>query len=338
MIPRQFLLTLSVPLILLMVGTLGFHFLEGHSLLDSLYWTVMTVATIGYGDLVPMTTAGRVFTMFLALGGVFTLFYAATSMIRVIVSGELAMLRGKRYMEQILSTLKDHIIVCGYGRMGQLVCREFSEENVTYVVIDADPEHLRDFKLNHGIAFAGNATSDETLRMVGIQRARGLVTVMPSDAENLFATMSARLLNPTLFIVARVEDPRSEPKFVRAGANRVVSPYVIGGSRVAQAVLRPTVMDFIELATRKEHIDLQMEEVRVSNVSPIAGKALKDARFRSDMNVIIVAIKKPSGHMHFNPAPETILETGDILVAIGHREHLRRLSDLARPGGTDRER
>jgi voltage-gated potassium channel len=328
-VPRQFLLTLSVPLVLLLVGTLGFHVIEGKSPLDSLYWTVVTVATIGYGDIVPRTETGKVFAIFLVLGGVFTLFYAATSVIRSIVSGEIASIREKRQMEKTLAGLKNHIIVCGYGRMGRLVCKEFSGEKQPFVVVDEDPELLRDFHMPHGIAYVGNATNDETIRAVGIERARGLVTVMASDAENLYATMSARLINANIFIVARVEDSSSEPKFTRAGANRVVSPYQIGGARVAQAVLRPTVVDFIELATSKGHIELQLEETVVSGKSTLVGQRLKDTRLRSDMNIIIVAIKKRAGEMKFNPAPETALEEGDILVAIGHTEHLEKLTKLA---------
>jgi voltage-gated potassium channel len=177
----------------------------------------------------------------------------------------------------------------------------------------------------------GDATADEVLRKAGIDRARGLVTVMASDADNVYATLSARLLRTDLFIVARVENAHSEQKLLRAGASRVVSPYQIGGARVAQAVLRPTVVDFIELATRTEHIELQMEESRIAAHSPLSGGNLRDSRLRVDLKIIIVAIKKKEGHMQFNPAPETVLEADDILVAIGHKEHLAQLEALANP-------
>lgn len=329
MLPRHFLFALLVPLVLLVVGTLGFHFLEGLSLLNSLYLTVASLTTVGYGDFVPRTDTGKIFTMFLVLGGVFSMFYAATAIIRAIVGGEVASALGRRQMERALSALKNHVIVCGFGRMGRLVCREFAHEGVPFVIIDENEAVLRDFKMPHGLAIVGNAISDELLRSVGIERARSLVAVMPSDAENLYTTMSARLLNPKLFIVARVEDLGAEQKFIRAGASRVVSPYQIGGARVAQAVLRPTVLDFIELATRKEHIDLQMEEMRIEPGSSLVGRRLVDTRIRSELKVIIVAIKKPSGHMNFNPAPETALEASDILVAIGHKEQLTQLERQA---------
>jgi voltage-gated potassium channel len=263
------------------------------------------------------------------MGGVFTLFYAATAMIRAVVSGELREILGRHLMERSLARLQDHLIVCGFGRMGKLVCQEFSRQGLPFVVIDVRPELLADFDMPHGIALAGDAASDEVLRHAGVERARALVTVMASDADNLYTTMSARLLNRKLFIVARVEDPKGEPKLKRAGANRVVSPYQIGGVRLAQAVLRPTVMDFIELATKTEHLELQLEETRVAPNSPLAGVTLKDSRIRSAFRIIIVAIKKSTGEMVFNPDPETTLAPGDTLVAIGDRAHLDQLDKMA---------
>ncbi len=327
---RRLLLILLVPPMLVLGGTVGFHVLEGESLFDSLYWTIITLTTIGYGDLYPKTEAGKIFTIFLVLGGVFTVFYAATEFIRAVVSGEVGALLERRHMEKALAQMRDHMIVCGYGRMGRLVCREFSREKIPFVVIDLQATAAPDWQMPHAVALAGDATSDEVLKRAGIDRARGLVTVMASDADNLYTTMSARLLNAKLFIVARVEDAQSEPKLLRAGANRVVSPYQIGGTRVAQAVLRPTVVDFIELATRTEHIELQLEETRIAATSPLAGASLQNSRIRADLKIIIVAIKKPAGQMVFNPPPETTLEAADILVAMGHREQLEQLEALAR--------
>jgi voltage-gated potassium channel len=336
--PRRIVLLVVVPLLLVLAGTFGYYFIESHyapeehwTLLDSLYMTVITFSTIGYGEVHPLSDAGKVFTICLILGGVFTFVYTATEIIRTVVSGEVAEMLGKQQREHDLAEIKRHIIVCGYGRMGKLVCQEFSRDGVPFVLIDVNEEALRDFNLAHGLTLAGDATSDEVLRHAGIDRARALVTVMASDADNLFTTLSARLLRSDLFIVARVEAAGSETKLLRAGANRVVSPYQIGGTRVAQAVLRPTVVDFIELATRTEHIDLQLEEARLGPASPLAGATLKDSRLRTDLKVIIVAIKKANGHMQYNPAPETILEPGDTLVAIGHREQLLQLEAMANP-------
>jgi voltage-gated potassium channel len=188
---------------------------------------------------------------------------------------------------------------------------------------------MRDFSIPHGIALVGDATSDEVLRRAGVERARGLVTAAASDADNLYVTISARFLSERLFIVARAEEEGAEKKLLRAGANRVVSPYVIGGQRVALAVLRPAVMDFIELATKKEHMELQIEEAEIEPGSRLAGVSLKDSQIRQDLGIIIVAIKKPDGKMVFNPAPETLLSAGDILITLGHRQQLDRLEALA---------
>jgi voltage-gated potassium channel len=322
-------LILLVPIVLLVLGTEGYHAIEGWSYADALYMTVITLTTVGFAEVHELSPAGRIFTMFLCLGGIFTLLYAATEMIRTVVSGELQEILGRRKMERSLAALRDHLIVCGFGRMGRLVCQEFSREQLPYVVIDKQAELLEGFALPHGIALHGDATSDEVLKHAGIERARAVVTVLASDADNLYITLSARLLNERLFIVARAEEAGCDEKLRRAGANRVVSPYQIGGARVAQAVLRPTVVDFIELATKTEHFDLQIEETQISPRSPLAGTMLQDSRLRQDFGVIVVAIKKASGKMVFNPSPDMVLEAGDILIAIGDREHLDRLEALA---------
>jgi voltage-gated potassium channel len=283
MIPWRLVLTLLVPFVLVVAGTIGFHFLESLSLFEALYLTVITLTTIGYGDITPRTAAGQWFTMFLVVGGVFSFFYAATALIRAVVSGEVGAMLGKAHMERTLADINNHIIVCGYGRMGRLVCREFSQAGLPFVVIDRNTAALEDFEVPHGVALHGDATSDDVLKHAGIERARALLTVMASDADNLYATMSARLLNSKLFIVARVEEAHSEQKLLRAGANRVVSPYQIGGRSMAQAVLRPTVVDFIELATRTEHIELQLEEARIQGHSLLAGATIKDSRLRADL-------------------------------------------------------
>jgi voltage-gated potassium channel len=327
--PRRLWWLILLPNLVLLAGTLGYHFIEGWSYFDSLYMTVITLTTVGYKEVHDLSHGGQWFTIFLCLGGVFILFYTATEVIRAVITGEFRDILGRQQMERSLAQLHDHFIVCGYGRMGRLVCQEFSKEGLPFVVIDRGSEALADFSVKHGIPLHGDATSDDVLRRAGIDRARALVTVAASDADNLYITMSARLLNEKLFIVARVEEPGSEQKLTRAGASRVVSPYQIGGTRVAQAVLRPTVVDFIDLATKTEHSHLQIEEAQISPGSPLAGSTINDSRLRQDLGVIIVTIKKTTGEMVFNPGFDTTLETGDILIAMGDREHLDRLEALA---------
>jgi voltage-gated potassium channel len=320
---------LVFPALLILAGTLGYHFIEGQPVFDSLYFTVITLTTVGYGDIVPVTRAGRAFTIFLALGGIFTLFYVVSESIRLVITGEVQKVLGRRRMEQNLSAMKNHLIVCGYGRMGRLVCKEFAAQKLPFVVIERKSELLEDFPFENAVSVYGDATADEVLRHAGVDRARALVTVLASDADNLYITMSARLLNDRLFIVARAEGELAEKKLQRAGASRVVSPYMIGGNRMAQAVLRPTVVDFIELATRTEHLDLQIEETRIAPGSRLAGKSLQESRVRPELGVIIVAIKKHMGHMQFNPPGDSIMEPGDTLITLGNRQQLDQLERLA---------
>jgi voltage-gated potassium channel len=319
-----------VPIVLIIGGTAGYVVLEPHyTWFDGLYMTVMTVTTVGFGEVHPLSTAGRAFTIFLMLGGIFTMFYVMGEVIRAIVSGEVGALMGRQHLEQALGRLNQHLIVCGFGRMGQLVCREFAAQKIPFVIIDRNSDLLENFKVPHGIPLHGDATTDEILRQAGVERARALVTVLASDADNLYITMSARLLNDHLYIVARAEDDRAEQKLQRAGANRVVSPYAMGGYRVAHAVLRPTVVDFLDLAIRSEHLELHIEEVQIAPQSRLAGVTILESRLRQELGVIVVAIKRATGEMVFNPPSDARMEPGDILITMGHREQVDKLATLA---------
>jgi voltage-gated potassium channel len=333
-LPRRYFLLVLIPLLLVASGTAGYYFIEPeYSLFDALYMTVITLTTVGYAETHELHTEGRVFTIFLLLGGVFTFFYTATEVVRAIVGGELQDLLGRQRMARNLAEMHQHTIVCGFGRMGRLVCREFSKHKLPFVLIDRNEALLKSFDLPHGVVLPGDATSDEVLKKAGVERARALITVAASDADNLYITMSARLLNDKLFIVARAEEEPAEQKLLRAGANRVVSPYAIGGFRMAQAVLRPAVVDFLELATRTEHLDLQIEETQVAAGSKLADTTLLSSRVRQDLGVIIVAIKKKQGHMLYNPPGDALIQAGDTLIALGHRQQLDQLEAMAGSGG-----
>jgi len=326
---RRFSALLFLPIAIMTFGTLGYMLIEGWSAFDALYMTAMTVTTVGFGEVHPLSKAGKAFTIVLMLGGIFVLFYAAGELIRIIISGQIQQALGRQRMEQALAEMKDHVIVCGYGRMGRLVCREFANQQVPFVVVERDAELMEHFKMRHGVPLHGDATSDEILKSAGIDRARALVAVLPSDADNLYITMSARLLNERLFIVARAEDDRAEQKLHRAGASRVVSPYAMGGFRVAHAVLRPTVVDFLDQAIRSEHLEVQIEEIQVSSHSKLVGTTIKETNVRQQLGIIIVAIKRAAGAMVFNPPHDAVLAAGDILIAIGHTKQLEALDKLA---------
>lgn len=326
---RAIAVAFLVVFILVLGGTGGYMLVEGWEAFDALYMTVITLTSVGYLEVHPLSTAGRVFTMGLLLTGVFSLFYAATSAIRSIVDGELTGQFGRSRMEKKLHSLKDHVIICGYGRMGRLVAQEFAQQKIPFVIIERSADLLAGFNADHGVALAGDATHDDTLRRAGIHRAKTLVTLAASDADNLFITMSARLLSDSVFIVARAEDEGAEKKLIRAGASRVVSPYVIGGQRVAQAVLRPSVVDFIELATRSDYMALQIEETEVFKGSSLSGQVLRDAGLRQTLGLIVVAIKRADGKMLFNPEPESLIADGDILITLGAKKQQDELRALA---------
>jgi voltage-gated potassium channel len=331
-LPRRHLVLLLVVVGLMLTGTFGYWLIEPeYTLFDGLYMTVITLTTVGYAEVRPLSAAGRLFTIALLLGGGAAFIYAVTEVVRGVVGGEIRELRERQRMERNLAGMKNHTIVCGFGRMGRYVCREFSQQKLPFVVIDRQAKAVREFQEPHGLAVVGDATSDDVLRRAGVDRARALVTVAASDADNLYITMSARLLNESLYIVARAEGEQAEQKLLRAGANRVVAPYAIGGSKMAHAVLRPAVVDFIELATKTEHLELQIEETVIRPGSRLVGKTLSDSRVRQDLGLIILAIKKAGGPMVYTPPGEAVMDAHDTLISLGRRQQLDQLDRLAAP-------
>ncbi|BAU24069.1 potassium transporter TrkA [Caldimicrobium thiodismutans] len=309
-------------------GTLGYIIIEGANPFDALYMTVITITTIGYEEYVPLSTAGRIFTIFLALGGVGFFFYILAVFSEIVVKNTVENLWGKK-MEKQIAKLKDHCILCGFGRIGRYIY-EFIHQEIPMVVIEKNSEILKELKEKGILHLEGDATSEEILIKAGIERAKYLVAVLGEDAENVYIVLTARNLNPQLYIVARADNPRVEKKLLQAGANRVLSPYVIGARKMALSLLKPNVMDFMEIASPELQMDLQIEEIFVEEGSTLAHKTILESKIREQTNAIILAIKRRSGEMVFNPSSQEKILPGDILIALGERKKLEILSDLAK--------
>lgn len=310
-------------------GTIGYMSIEGWCFWDSFYMTVITLTTVGYREIHELSFNGQLFTVVLLIGGVGTMLYALSTGAKFILEGELQEIYGRKRLEKKLRDLKDHYIVCGYGRMGKIVARELKHNKLKFAVIEKnevllDPDEKEEF-----LIIQGDATKDELLKRVGIERAKCLISVLPTDAENLYVVLSARGLKPELLIVARAGEEGSEQKLLRAGADRVVSPYHIGGLRMAHSVLKPAVVDFIEFATKSGNIDLQIEEITIQEGSDLVGNSLDYCGIGRDLGIIVVAIKEKSGEMKFNPTFRTIIEAGDTLIAVGETSKLEILENMA---------
>ncbi|OHB27756.1 MAG: potassium transporter TrkA [Desulfuromonadaceae bacterium GWC2_58_13] len=311
-------------------GTLGYYLIEDWSAFDSLYMTVITLATVGFKEVHDLSDEGRAFTLLLILFGAGIIAYVIGSLIRFTVEGELRTILGRKKLEKQISKLQGHYIICGYGRIGNHICHEFkSRPSISFVVVEKDKESCEKLAAD-GILFVhGDATDDDTLLSAGIRRAQGLITVVTSDTENVYITLTARGLKPDLFILARAGDPGSEKKLRRAGATKVISPYTIGATRMAHAVLRPSVVDFIEIATAGHNLELQLEEILVSPGSRLVNTTLINSGIRRDWNIIIIGIKKADGKMLFNPAPTVSIESGDTLITLGEQPAIQHLEKIA---------
>src|SRR5215471_2035435 len=273
--PRRFIRGPRLAVVLLVAvvagGTAGYMLIEGWNVWDALYMTVTTVATVGYGEIHPLSPSGRLFTVALIFGGVGTAFYTVTLLATVIVEGGLHQRLERRRAARMLEHIKDHFIVCGYGRIGSIIAAELHQQGVPLAVIERDPERVRQAIDRGWLALEADASREEVLARAGIHRARGLITAVGTDAENVFTVLTARVMRPDLFIIARVESDDAEHKLKRAGADRVISPYHIGASHIVQSALRPAVVDFVQLATSSGHLDLSMEQVHIRDGAAICG-------------------------------------------------------------------
>ena len=324
---KRLALTAGLILLIISFGTFGYMFIEGWQFFDGLYMTIITLTTVGYREVHDLSFRGQLFTIVLIIGGVGTVFYALSTGAKIILEGELQEIFGRKRLEKKIKDLKDHYIICGYGRMGRIIARELEEKHIDFVAIEKDDDTA--FEKEDTLIYRGDATKDEVLKELGIDRARGLISVLPTDAENMYVVLSARELNPKLTIVARAGDEGSEKKLVRAGADRVVSPYYIGGLRIAHTVLKPAVVDFIEFATKSGNIDLQMEEISIMDNSKLVGFTLDECGIGRELGIIIVGIKTQAGEMKFNPTFRSTISAGDTLIALGEISKLKVLEDMA---------
>ncbi len=317
---------------ILLVGTAGFHWIEGWPWFDGLYMTVTTLTTIGYQEIHPLSPKGRVFNTFLIVVGVSCLFFLIGALTQAMIEFELGTFFGRRRLERQISKLEGHYIICGAGRVGRSAAREFRARPVPFVMIEKDEGKARWAGEEEMLVLVGDATREETLRAARIDRAKGLIAAVATDAENLYIVLTARGMHPTLPIVARASEEDAADKLRKAGATEVVSPYQVIGRRIAISLLRPHVLDFIDVATTlfgPQDPDLQIEQVLVSERSPLSGKTLEDSGIRRNTGVIILALRKADGHMQFNPSANSRIESGDHLIALGQPGDLKQLEAMA---------
>lgn len=316
--------------ILILGGTAGYSLIMGWPLLDSLYMTVITMATVGFSEVRPLTDNGRVFTIFLIIFGAFSAGYAVSAVAQLVVEGQLEAILGKRKTERKVQNLKDHIIVCGFGRVGRQVADHFVRNRVPFLVLEKHQTIIQEAAQKEIIFLEGNAADDDLLEKAGIRRARAIVSTLPDDADNVYLTLTARQINPSVYIIARAESALAKKKLLRAGANKVICPHELGGSQMAMATLRPNVVDFLELASVVPGGEkLLIEEITIGSTGNLAGKSLIDAAIKTEYDVIVVGLRKKTGEVVFNPPGEAVMERGDILVALGENEKMARLaSDL----------
>ncbi len=317
---------------IVVAGTIGYMVIEGWSAWDAFYMTVITVTTVGYREVHELSGAGQVFTVLIIVSGVGAALYSFTLLAALIVEGGLPKRYQRRRAARMLETIKDHFIICGYGRIGRLIATQFRRQRVPYVVVERQLERQQLAMDDGGLAVEADASQEDVLKRVGIERARGLIAAVSTDAENVYTVLSARVLRPDLFIIGRAESEDAIQKLKHAGADRVISPYHIGAVQMAQTALRPAVVDFIALATSSDSVELALEEIAVAPASVLANRSLVDANLRHRFSVIVIGIQRVDGRMEFNPEPETSIRSGDKLVVLGRPDSLKRLEGVASVG------
>jgi len=313
---------LTALLLIFVFGTLAYMLVEGWDFFDSLYMVIISLTTVGYGEVHPLTRDGRIVTSVLLIVGVGTFFYLAGAVVQLMIEGHIQNIFGRRWMRRTIEKMQGHTIVCGYGRIGAIVAREIIAEGHDVVVIERSHQLIDDLEQKDTPFVSGDATKDDILLAAGLKNAKALVSALTDEAANVYVTLTARQINPDIYIVARSDSPDHSQRLIRAGANQVLFPHLYGGIRMAQSVLRPTVLGFMDLAMRGDNEDLQMEQLTLSTESPVAGKDLIGSKLRQLYNIIVIGIKKPDGKLLFNPQPQLVLEAGDTLILVGNKQSL----------------
>ncbi len=314
---------------IVLLGTLGYMFLEGWSLTDAFYMCIITVSTVGFGEVRTLSSEGRLFTAFLIIAGVGIAAYSFSSLVRLIVEGEVRRIRGIQKMKKKISRLQGHHIVCGMGRLGRIVVQELAAAGEPVVAVELDPSESEEALERWQVPLIiGSAYEDEVLKAAGIERAKTLLSLLPGDADNVYVTLCARDLNPNLMIVARSEDDGSESRLRRAGANQVLAPYRDSGNRLAQRLVRPNVSDFLEIAGGRLGEQLVIEELIVPAASSLVGKTLADLDLRGKTGAVIAAFIRSDGEMIFNPGAKSVIESGATLIVLGEKASVETLSNL----------
>lgn len=326
-LPGNLLFAALLLIILPIVGTTGYMIIEGWGFLDALYMTVTTITTVGFREVQPLDDAGKIFTILLAIFGIGTIFYGFISLFQFVLEGELGMLLGVRRMKGQIERLTDHYILCGFGRVGEEIAREFSTRHLPFVVVENNPEAIERAERRDFLLLVGDATSDEVLKEAGIDRATCLLAASDSDSGNTFIVLAAKALRPELFVVSRAAYPESEPRMLRAGAERVFSPYIIAGRQMALSALHPVVVEFIDtLATRAEGAPV-LAEIEVTDSSGLAGGTIHDI-LHACKTVVVLGLQKASGELTVGPGSDTVLQPGDRVILMGQELELEQI----RPG------
>ncbi|MDR3588541.1 MAG: potassium channel protein [Negativicutes bacterium] len=313
---------------IMIIGIIGLMQLERLSLLDAVYLTVETLSTVGYGDIVPVTPAGKVFIIGLMIIGVGTTYYALSLFVGLAVEGQLKNLLGRRGMDRMIAAMKNHIIVCGAGRVGSNVVERLLHEGELFVVVESNQATYEQLLERKVPVIHGDSTQDEVLQAAGVAQAKGVISTLSHDADNVYVTLSAKSLNPNLMIVARAERPEAEEKLRRAGASTVIFPSVMGGRQMVSAMTRPVIMDFVENVFYNQELHLDIAEIAVADGSPLAGLSLAASGIKDKHNSIVVAIKRGAKLMT-SPGAEAVIAGGDIMIVLGHRDSLAALVDQA---------